>query len=256
PEARKIAAAVRNYLNVEAAMISLIAPRAIPRTSSGKIMRHKTKQMWLQGQFTVLSDFSREKDAGKSDSDMHSTFAELKARYNLTGQESYNLVEAGLDSLDLVVFMHELKELLKDKGAEFLARQVDIGVIQRVSVAELFGLAERLERAPEEALVQLRHSLAAFREELRVAEMGMMSNDTKLIFEPPAPLAVPEIPMPKHVLLTGGTGFIGPFLMKSLLEQTRAKIYVLVRSSDEEQGKQRLRAAMESMGPCGMDLMG
>src|ERR1700730_4763247 len=114
PEARKIAAAIRNYLNVEVAVISLISPRAIPRTSSGKIMRHKTKQMWLQGQFTVLSDFSREKDADKSHSDLHSTFAELKARYNLTGLESYNLVEAGLDSLDLVVFMHELKELLKD----------------------------------------------------------------------------------------------------------------------------------------------
>jgi thioester reductase-like protein len=255
PEARKIAAAVRNYLNVEVAMISLIAPRAIPRTSSGKIMRHKTKQMWLQGQFTVLSDFSREKDAGKSHSDIHSSFAELKARYNLTGQESYNLVEAGLDSLDLVVFMHELKELLKDKDAELLARQVDIGVIQRVSVAELFGLAEQLERAPEEALVHLRDSLAAFREEQCAAEKQMMSNDRKLIFEPPVPSPMPEIPMLNHVLLTGGTGFIGPFLIKSLLEQTRAKIYVLVRSSDEKQGRQRLRAAMESMGPCGARLM-
>src|SRR5260370_3676082 len=131
PEARKIAAAVRNYLNVEVAVISLIAPRAIPRTSSGKIMRHKAKQIWLQGQFTVLSDFSREKDAGNSpsDSDMHSCFAELKARYSLTGLESYNLVEAGLDSLDLVVFLHELKELLKDKGAEILAKQVNICVV-------------------------------------------------------------------------------------------------------------------------------
>jgi thioester reductase-like protein len=255
PEARKIAAAVRNYLNVEVAMISFIAPRAIPRTSSGKIMRHKTKQMWLQGQFTVLSDFSREKDAGKSHSDIHSSFAELKARYNLTGLESYNLVEAGLDSLDLVVFMHELKELLKDKGAEFLAMQVDIGVIQRVSVAELFGLAEQLERAPEEALIHLRHSLAAFREEQCAAEKQMMSTDRKLIFEPPVPSSMPEIPMLNHVLLTGGTGFIGPFLIKSLLEQTRAKMYVLVRSSDEKQGRQRLRAAMESMGPCGADLM-
>jgi thioester reductase-like protein len=257
PDARKIAAAVRNYLNVEVAVICLIAPRAIPRTSSGKIMRHKAKQMWLRGQFNVLSEFSREKDAGNSwcDSDMHSSFAELKAKYNLTGKESYNLVEAGLDSLDLVVFVHELKELLKDKGAEMLARQVDIGVIQRVGVAELFGLAERLKRAPKEALVHLRHSLAAFREEQRAAEKQMMRNDRKLIFEPPAPLAVPEIPAPNHVLLTGGTGFIGPFLMKSLLEQTRAKIYVLVRSSDERHGTQRLRAAMESMGPCGIDLM-
>src|SRR5580693_8028651 len=257
PDARKIAAAIRNYLNVEVAVICLIAPRAIPRTSSGKIMRHKAKQMWQRGQFTVLSNFSREKDAGSSlpDSDMHSSFAELKAKYNLTGKESYNLVEAGLDSLDLVVFVHELKELLKDKGAEMLARQVDIGVIQRVAVAELFGLAEQLRRAPEEALVHLRHSLAAFREVQSAAEKQMMINDRKLIFEPPAPLPMPETPMLNQVLLTGGTGFIGPFLMKSLLEQTRAKIHVLVRSSDEKQGRQRLRAAMDSMGPCGAGMM-
>ena len=257
PEALKIAAAVRNYLNVEVAMISFIAPRAIPRTSSGKIMRQKTKHMWLEGQFTVLSEFSREKDAGPSTSGSvdQSPFDVLKARYNLTGTESYNLVEAGMDSLDLVVFMHEIKELLKDKGADMLARQLDIGLIQRVSVAELFRLAEQLERAPEEALVPLRHSLAAFREEQRAAEELMMSNDRKLIFEPSAPALLPEIPILNHVLLTGGTGFIGPFLVKSLLEQTRAKIRVLVRSSDEHQGKQRLRAAMESMGPCSAQLM-
>jgi thioester reductase-like protein len=257
PEARKIAAAVRNFLNVEVALISFIAPRAIPRTSSGKIMRHKIKHMWLEGQFTVLSEFSREKDAGDSACGPHiqSSFDELKARYNLTGTESYNLVEAGLDSLDLVVFMHELKELLKDKGAEMLARQVDIGVIQRVSVAELFQLAEQLESAPEEALSMLRLSLAAFREEQRAAERQMMSNDRKLIIEPLLPAPLPEAASLNHVLLTGGTGFIGPFLIKSLLEQTRAKIFVLVRASDEEQGRQRLRGALESMGPCGARLL-
>ncbi len=257
PDARKIAAAVRNYLNVEVAMISLIAPRAVPRTSSGKIMRHKTKQMWLAGEFTVLSDFSRESDAGAADApaDMNSPFAELKARYNLTGQESYNLVEAGLDSLDLVGFMHELKELLKDKGAELLARQVDIGLVQRVSVAELFGLADQLESAPQEALEHLRTFLAAFREEQAVAEREMMREDCRLLFEPARQLPVPAVPAPKQILLTGGTGFIGPFLMKSLLEQTQATIHVLVRASDEIQGRQRLRAAMDSMGPCAPELM-
>lgn len=257
PDARKIAIAVRNYLNVEVALISFIAPRAIPRTSSGKIMRHKTRHMWREGQFTVLSEYSREKDTGASEcgSEMQSTFDELKARYNLTGMESYNLVEAGLDSLDLVVFMHELKELLKDKGADMLARQVDIGVIQRVSVAELFQLAAHLERAPEEAVEMLRQALTAFREEQRAAERQMMSDDRKLLFTPPSAASLPENPSLNHVLLTGGTGFIGPFLMKSLLEQTRAKVYVLVRASDEVQGRQRLRAAMESMGPCPARLM-
>jgi thioester reductase-like protein len=257
PDALKISAAVRNYLNVEVALISFIAPRAIPRTSSGKIMRHKTKHMWLQGQFTVLSEFSREKDADVCASGFvsQSPFDVLKARYNLSGTESYNLVEAGLDSLDLVVFMHEIKELLKNKDADMLARQVDIGLIQRVSVAELFQLAEQLERAPEEALGPLRQSLAAFRDEQRAAEQRMMAIDTKLIFEPSTPAVLPEAPILNNVLLTGGTGFIGPFLVKSLLEQTRAQIHVLVRSSDEAQGKQRLRAAMESMGSCPADVM-
>src|SRR5260370_6062872 len=124
PDARKIAGAVRSYLNVEVALISFIAPRAIPRTSSGKIMRHKTKQMWLERQFTVLSDFSREKDTGATacDSGIQSSFDVLKARYNLTRTESYNLIEAGLHSLDPVVFMHDLTELLKAKGTEMLPR--------------------------------------------------------------------------------------------------------------------------------------
>jgi thioester reductase-like protein len=265
PDPLKIAAAVRNFLNVEVAVISFIAPRAIPRTSSGKIMRHKTKHMWLQGYFTVVSEFSREKDAGPSSSGSVnlSPLDVLKARYNLTGTESYNLVEAGLDSLDLVVFMHEIKELLKNKDADMLARQVDIGLIQRVSIAELFRLTEQLERAPEEALGPLRHTLAAFREEQRAAEQRMMKNDAKLIFDPaaladvqqpiPNPVSANNI-RPKNVLLTGGTGFIGPFLVKSLLEQTSAKIHVLVRASDDQQGRQRLRAAMESIGPCPSEL--
>ena len=259
PDALNIAAAVRNNLNVEVALISFIAPRAIPRTSSGKIMRNKTRQMWREGRFNVLAEFSREKENGTSGSGSvgQSPFDAVKARYHLTGTESYSLVEAGLDSVDLVAFMHEVKELLKERGAEMLARQVDIGLVQRVSVAELFQLAEQLEHAPEEALVQLRHSLASFREEQLAEEKVMMRNDRKLIFAPPVhplPLGLPGLkapldPLPNNVLLTGGTGFIGPFLVKSLLEQTRATIYVLVRSSDEGQGRQRLRAAMESMGP-------
>src|ERR1700683_895043 len=86
PEALKIAAAVRNYLNVEVGRISFIAPRAIPRTSSGKIMRHITKNMWLAGQFTVLSEFSRDKDAGHSTSDSvgQAPFGVLQTRYTPT----------------------------------------------------------------------------------------------------------------------------------------------------------------------------
>src|SRR5262249_20254973 len=128
-------------------------------------------------------------------------------------------------------------------------------IVQRVSVAELFAFAEQLERSPETAVVYLRHSLATFRDEQSAAEKQLMNKDCKLIFEPPVPSPLPEIPVLDQVLLTGGTGFIGPFLMKSLLEQTKAKLHVIVRSSDEKQGMQRLRTAMESMGSCDTRLM-
>src|ERR1700722_5039755 len=56
PDPLAIAVAVRNYLNVEVALIAFIAPRVIPRTSSGKIMRHKAKRMWLNNEFNVLTE--------------------------------------------------------------------------------------------------------------------------------------------------------------------------------------------------------
>jgi thioester reductase-like protein len=50
------------------------------------------------------------------------------------------------------------------------------------------------------------------------------------------------------ILFTGGTGFIGGFLLKELLENTKAKIYCLIRCDNERQGKERLVACMQEKG--------
>lgn len=46
------------------------------------------------------------------------------------------------------------------------------------------------------------------------------------------------------IFLTGGTGFFGPFLLKSLLEQTRETINVLVRAENPDKALLRLREAL------------
>jgi thioester reductase-like protein len=56
---------------------------------------------------------------------------------------------------------------------------------------------------------------------------------------PVSPCANPVV-SPEAVFLTGGTGFLGAFLIRELLLKTSADIYCLVRAKDLEQGRQRL----------------
>ncbi len=51
---------------------------------------------------------------------------------------------------------------------------------------------------------------------------------------------------PTSILLTGGNGFIGSFLLEELLRQTRAIIYGIVRAEDAEHAAAKLRKALES----------
>ena len=64
------------------------------------------------------------------------------------------------------------------------------------------------------------------------------------------PIAAPESRMadPSEILLTGATGFLGVFLLLSLLERTSARIHCLVRCADEASGRDRLRKSLASLG--------
>ncbi len=50
---------------------------------------------------------------------------------------------------------------------------------------------------------------------------------------------------PKHILLTGATGFLGAYLFTGLLEKTQAAMYCLVRAKSESEGLQRLKKNLE-----------
>ena len=61
-------------------------------------------------------------------------------------------------------------------------------------------------------------------------------------------LPLPQIPTawnPLHIFLTGATGFLGAFLLHELLQQTQASIHCLVRSSNPEEGKQKICRNLE-----------
>jgi thioester reductase-like protein len=59
----------------------------------------------------------------------------------------------------------------------------------------------------------------------------------------------PVDPSNGSIFLTGGTGFFGPFLIKSILEQNKEFIYVLVRAENDTEGKARLVKAFDCIHP-------
>jgi len=248
-EPNEIITAIRNHFNVEVALIAIIAPRQIPRTSSGKIMRHMVKQMWMEGKFTVLKSFVREKQPSSVAADPTiSVFEMLKSRYKLTGNEPYTLVEAGLDSLDLVISMHEVKEMLKVRNKHWFARQVDLKLIQRITIADLFQLGSLVNLLNDGSGKELVVFLNRLYDQYCREERELMRRDSKLFFEPVHPTGAAKTTGGTDVLLTGGTGFLGPFLLSSLLEQTDKRIYVLIRRADELAEKERLKINMSSAG--------
>lgn len=54
---------------------------------------------------------------------------------------------------------------------------------------------------------------------------------------------------PRHVLLTGATGFVGSYLLSELLASTRAQVHCLVRCADPAEGLARIRTNYERYQP-------
>lgn len=53
---------------------------------------------------------------------------------------------------------------------------------------------------------------------------------------------------PDQVFLTGATGFLGGYLLRELLDRTRAVVHCLVRAANPEQGQRRLRSLLVERG--------
>src|ERR1700731_2356622 len=64
----------------------------------------------------------------------------------------------------------------------------------------------------------------------------------------PAGDAVDPSAEPREIFLTGATGFVGAFVLRELLDHTRACIHCLVRAADEEEGRRRIETNLGSYG--------
>ncbi len=244
PDHREIAKAIRGQYYIEPHTIAFVPRGSIAKTTSGKIARAITRDRWLAGEIEAFAVHvsNRALEPELELSGIRERFQYIVTLYNLTGREEYTFAELGIDSLTLVRLLEDIKKLLEEHGAGALVRDVDVRLLQRLTVAEFFMLLDQFENRSSEPIVALRYVLRRVQEENESYERECMRSDAEYKLDP-FTVTQPTKDV-ENVLLTGATGFFGPFLLASLLQRTPFTYYTLVRATDPVHGLDRIKAAM------------
>jgi thioester reductase-like protein len=245
PDAPEIARALRTQYYVEPHTIAFLPHKALPKTTSGKLQRQRARQDYLDGALPIVASY-----AGGADDAGYGELTGLKERfqyivelYNLTGREDYSFAEIGIDSLTMVEILEDIKKLLVEHGAGALVDEFDVRLLQRMTIAEFFALVDRFEKADDEPIAALSEAVRRMKREHASYEHACMRADAELAIVSALDPAARSEPI-EHVLLTGATGFFGPFLLNSLLRDTPHTFHVLTRATDPVHGMDRIRASL------------
>jgi thioester reductase-like protein len=249
PDPEKISGVLVKNLNIQPHSIVFVAAGDIPKTSSGKIIRYHAKQKWEKRDFDILYEYippSLNREVNNS-LNVKSHWEILKIKYGLAGNEQYTLLDADIDSLDLAILIHDIEEILKNKGASKITNEIDFKLIQQIKISELFSLAHQIEDPSEAVMENIKNILLRLQNEYASIEKNAMMQDIKLVFKPKKQLNYKLKPESNNILLTGGTGFFGSFILKSLLLRSNKKIYVIVRAKNSQEAKERLLNALKTI---------
>jgi thioester reductase-like protein len=242
PDAKDLARAIRRHAHVDPHTIVFVPARSIPKTTSGKIRRAHTRQLWLNGKLPVLASHTHQPHDGPgAAAGPLERFRHLIESYDLTGQEDCSFADVGIDSLALAELRADLQALLDEHGAGELAEEVNTRLLQRLPVAEFFELVRQFGDGSGQPLDALRQALDQISAEYEEYETTQMRADARLSL-PALPPARPGAP--SDLLLTGATGFVGPFLVRSLLGRTSYTLHALVRATDAAHGLDRIVASL------------
>jgi thioester reductase-like protein len=251
PHPEEISSSLRAHGYTGPHTIVLVRRQAIKRTTSGKVARGLTREKWLDGSLRTIEIHERAGDALELDPaatlDAPARYQRFLAAYALTGDENARPGDVGLDSLAMAELMIILETAVAQAGAEDLQDDLHLPIVQRLTIAEISALFRDPEESAADWASRLRADLTEWQRERAENEAAAMRADAVL-----GPLDLATVPRAAvhfgQVLLTGATGFLGPFLLRSLLDQTSATYTVLMRAADPAAGRERLQTALATAG--------
>jgi thioester reductase-like protein len=142
-----------------------------------------------------------------------------------------NLENYGLDSAQAMTLVSKLEELLGFQPSPLLLWHYPT----------IASLSQRLAEEIQEG-VQVQDS------QTNSTNTPLLDLAAEVVLDPtinPANASSIFIGEPKNIFLTGGTGYLGAFIIRELLQETDADIYCLVRAANPTEGKSKLQKNLE-----------
>ncbi|NUM54511.1 MAG: thioester reductase domain-containing protein [Candidatus Hydrogenedentes bacterium] len=239
----RVAQAIRARYFIDPYQVLLVPPRSISKTTSGKVARSKTRERWLAGELEILASYVHTDVSDRSaPQGLRQYIERIRDRYHLNGNENVTLSSIGLDSLTFVDLTLEIQRHFEARGLEHVVSELDTRFLQRLTIAELSQLLDMYHAGHDMPASELRTWLERRQFADNETERELMRADAQ--WHPPAEPAKELRATPESILMTGATGFFGPFLLASLLEHSACAIDVLVRAADPAHGRARVVDAL------------
>lgn len=142
-----------------------------------------------------------------------------------------NLEDYGLDSAQAMTLVSKLEQLLGFQPSPVLLWHYP----------NIASLSQRLsEEVPGAVITELQDSASPKLDLVNLAAEVVLDSSIH-----PGDRVSGFVTQPRRVFLTGGTGFLGAFIIKELLEETTADIYCLVRAGNAEEGRLKLQENLQ-----------
>lgn len=231
--AHEVVAAISKTWEFAPDDILFVAEGSLPRTDTGKVQLLKLRQQYVDGKLQPM--FSLKGDTGAERTIIApatATEAEIAALFTrLLGRKEPL-------STDDNFFLHGGDSLTSAELVATIAQRhgVEIPIKLFLGQPTIAGIAQIIDRVKGgEGVAQMRREKPDLWAEVVLDEA----------IRPIAGAPPPRRSDPEAVLVTGGTGFVGAYLIHELIARTRAKIYCLVRADSDAAALGRLRRNAE-----------
>lgn len=242
PDPHHLATQVAGAVGLMVDRVLIVPTNTISRTSSGKLSRAATRRRITDGTATPIASLRIDSEEHANQPGSVAWLGHAIAKDPALA--SLTVEEVGLDSLALVQMQLELQAGLRSLALHEAAEMLDSPSLQQWRCSDVLKLARTLHE--QDALSAQRNAadLAIAGMQAKSCEQQTMADDAASPLTYPTSTGCLHLAACDRILLTGATGFFGPFLLNSLLSQTRLPIYVIARGTSDRDAKTRVINAL------------